>query len=835
MGLSRWSIRTRIFILVALPILTLIGLYAIAATITARNAFNVSMAQTLNQSIGPPTADLTAQVDAERRSAEQYLAAPVPANLAALSAQELQTERAQGDVQSAVSSANTRSNAGRPESQAITVMIRDFGNLSAFRLQVSSRTVTKAQVIDNYGKIIADADKVQTEAILQDPNVPLATQSLALVRAARSEEALFQEDALLTGDIAARAFPVADRQQFTELVGARRTIYGHVLQDLDPAYQAYYNADVSPQANSALAALENKVVTDVRPGPPPVTLGTWKAAVQTVSAGLSKAAAQTSAQLVARGRPIIAEAFVVLVLVAGIGLTAVILSIIASIWIARGLVRQLGDLRKSALQLANERLPDVVQRLRAGQDVQVSAEAPRLAESGDEIGQLTAAFNAVQETAIEAAVDEARLRRGVSDVFRNLARRSQSLLHRQLALLDSMERRATDPDELEALFRIDHLTTRMRRHSEGLIILSGESPGRGWRHPVRLVDVLRAAVSEVEEYTRIRVSLGTQAALIGPAVADVIHLIAELAENATIFSPPTAPVDIHGEHVGQGFVVQIEDRGLGMAEEKLDKINDDLRHPPQFDLSGSEQLGLFIAGQLARRHDIRITLRASAYGGITAIVLIPKTLIVDDAEAQELAAGDRPIRLAGRHAALNFGIAEPTAPAQLDESAADGELPLAPTAELPIAPADAPWDSPAEGPVVPVGQADSLFGARHRRSASNGSSFRYSGEVQLDDADGSEDSGPQHSASELTAMGLPVRVRQANLAPQLRDGLPPAAAGPVENEAVTRSPEAARSTMTALQRGWQRGRYVSGTTVPSFDLTQDQEHNGDGGEPRNDR
>jgi len=167
----------------------------------------------------------------------------------------------------------------------------------------------------------------------------------------------------------------------------------------------------------------------------------------------------------------------------------------------------------------------------------------------------------VQHAAVQAAVEQARLRRGVSDVFRNLARRNQSLLHRQLSLLDGMERRIADPDELADLYRLDHLTTRMRRHAEGLIILSGAPIGRSWRNPVRLVDVLRAAVGEVEDYTRVSVTTMTGAALVGPAVADVIHLVAELVENATIFSPPNTPVRVTGDVVGNGFAVEIEDRG----------------------------------------------------------------------------------------------------------------------------------------------------------------------------------------------------------------------------------------------------------------------------------
>ena len=510
-----------------------------------------------------------------------------------------------------------------------------------------------------YTGVIGAAGVVLNQLILQQTNVPLVTQGLALIGMGKSEEMLLQEDALLMGDTAARSFRTADRQQFTQLAGARRVLYAQTLPSLDPIYRGYYQKDVGPQASAALLALENAVINDPHPrGIPPVSPASWARTVGAVSAGLSQAGDQAANELTLRAQPVANATYRRLFLAGGLGLLAIIASIVMSIWIGRGLVRQLATLRQSALELAHHRLPSLVERLRAGEDVDVSAEAPQLDTSSDEIGQVREAFNAVQRTAVEAAVDEARLRRGISDVFRNLARRSQSLLHRQLALLDAMERRATEPGELEDLFRIDHLTTRMRRHSEGLIILSGESPGRGWRNPVPLADVLRAAVAEVEDYTRIRVTTGTRAALVGTAVADVIHLIAELAENATIFSPPNTPVQIHGDIVGRGFAIDIEDRGLGISEERLAEINHSLAHPPPFDLSGSDQLGLFIAGRLAMRHQIQISLRPSPYGGTTAIVLIPLVLIVDDDnhELEPGSAAERASRLPGRHAIIRQGV-----------------------------------------------------------------------------------------------------------------------------------------------------------------------------------
>jgi len=866
MGLRRRSIRLRIFLLVAIPIVSLMGLYAFAATITAFDAINLARSTTLKNTIGTPTGNLEAAVDAERLVAVVYLAAPVPSNLAGLQAQERKTEQAQAAFKAAAA-ATMNGSAGAREKQAINALLAQSAGLTSLRSQIASGSISRPQAIAAYANVTDAADTVLNDTILQETNVTVVTQSLALVRAGRSEEFLLEEDALINGDAIARTFSAADRQQFAELVGARRTIYAEALPDMQPVYRAFYLKDVSPQASAALEQMENAIIADARPGRvPPVSLPSWNLAAGAVSAGLSNASFQAATEITTRAQPVADATFLRLFLVGGLGLLAVILSIIISVWIGRGLVQQLAALRRSALDLATKRLPSVVQRLRAGQEVDVSAEAPPLESSGDEIGQVREAFNAVQRTAVEAAVDEAQLRRGISDVFRNLARRSQSLLHRQLALLDTMERRASDPDELENLFRIDHLTTRMRRHSEGLIILSGESPGRGWRHPVPFVDVLRAAVAEVEDYSRIRVSTGSRAALIGPAVADVIHMIAELAENATIFSPPTAPVRIHGDLVGRGYAIEIEDRGLGIPPEKLAEINNNLAHPPQFDLSGSERLGLFVAGQLALRHDIRITLQGSPFGGTTAIVLIPTALVVTEGSyTAEVSPppGDRAIRLSGRQAALARAVAEPaalapaaaltTAAEPLPVAAADPsarpivtdlpsrpiapDLPVRPAAaDLPVRPVPAdrpsrpaasdlpPGDAAPAAPAAPAAaaapaaQADSVFTPRRRQPTTvPGTVFTLGGGEPPAAADG-PGADSRVSTADLTAMGLPVRVRQASLAPQLRDTGPHGADGD-ESAPSAPSPEVARSTMTALQRGWERGRYVTGTVTPPPDET----------------
>ena len=653
MGLRLRSIRTRIFLLVLLPVLSLIALYGFATFLTARGALNLGQASTIKSATGEPIAGFLTQIDAERPLAVVYLSAPTGANLAVLQVQQNKTSLAATAMSNALNSPDTMNNATPAEKQAIATLLTQVKSLPGLRAQVHSQIISKSRALDAYNALVADGYSVLDQAILEQTDAALVTQGEAFVRMGRSEDLMLQESAVISGDLAARSFPAADRQQFTQLVGARRALFAQTLPDLQPSYRAYYVRDISPQASTALAALENQLMSDTRASsPPPVQPQAWEAAVGGVATGLSKAATQASNQLTARASANSRNTYLELFLAGGLGLLAVILSIIVSIVIGRGLIRELADLRQSALELANKRLPDVVNRLAAGQDVDVTAEAPELPATSDEIGQVRQAFAAVQQTAVEAAVGQARLRQGISDIFRNLARRSQSLLHRQLALLDAMERRAREPEELEDLFRIDHLTTRMRRHAESLIILSGDAPARAWRRPVPFVDVLRAAVAEVEDYTRIKVTANTRAAISGPSVADVIHMIAELAENAVVFSPPNTPVLISGDVVGRGFAVEIEDRGLGLSDERRAQLNDLLENPPAFDLSGSDQLGLFVASQLAKKHNIRISLRGSPYGGTTAIVLIPNTLVVSEESYQQDGTDTGTgVQLTGRHAA----------------------------------------------------------------------------------------------------------------------------------------------------------------------------------------
>jgi signal transduction histidine kinase len=840
MGLHRRSIRLRIFVLILIPLLSLIGLYVFAASITVGDAVDRARASALKNDTGLPAGAFEGQADAERRVAVIYLAAPSAQSLAALDAQEAKTDQALSAMRAALTSNATMGSASADEKRSIAALLKGAAGLSAIRAAITSHTMSRAQAMTAYTNLIEQCETLFKTVVERETNASLVIQGLALIRMGESENILLQEDTLLESDMAARSFPAADRRTFAELVGARRALLADTLPDLNANDRYFYAKNVNPQLSAALQSQEDAVIADTHiNGPPPVSPATWGTDVAAVSAGFSRAGTQAANDVTRRAQPIARGIYLRLILAGGLGLLAVIASIILSIWIGRGLVRELAELRKSALTLAGERLPRVVARLRAGEDVDVSAEAPPLQGSTDEIGQVSLAFNTVQRTAIEATVDQARLRRGISDVFRNLARRSQSLLHRQLSLLDTMERRTGDPDELADLYRLDHLTTRMRRHAEGLIILSGAAPGRSWRNPVRLVDVLRAAVAEVEDYTRVNVSTMTQAALAGPAVADVIHMIAELVENATVFSPPNTPVRLTGDVVGKGFAVEVEDRGLGMSEEKLADVNQRLATPPEFDLSDSDQLGLFVAGRLAARHGIKISLRANPYGGTTAIVLIPRELVVSEeaynTDTSALMAGESAVQPTGRHAARSEDIIAAAMPTGSHPYADTGEITgTRPVGAIPAGsgltdhgltnggPASlglAGWGdtqdllAQAGTPAAPPAPGSSI----QEPATADGETAPATGQVtswfhRSDNGVWPQTSAPAPPtdsplvAAGLTDLGLPRRVRQANLAPQLRDTGPHAVVPMGDDSSGDRTPEQARAVMSAIQRGWERGR-----------------------------
>ena len=249
-------------------------------------------------------------------------------------------------------------------------------------------------------------------------------------------------------------------------------------------------------------------------------------------------------------------------------------------------------------------------------------------------GRVAASQRGAYEQAMAAEAAEAALRNGFRQILASLGRRNQSLLHRQLRIIDTLEQQASSPGALAELFTLDHLTTRMRRHAESLTVLSGAAPGRSWSGPVPIIDVMRAAAAEVEDYTRVTVISDAEEAVAAVAVTDMIHLLAELIENATLFSPSSTRVEIRAERVANGFAVEVTDRGLGIPADQLHELNAQLAEPLDVGLADADRLGLFVAGRLAARHGVHVSLAPSPYLGIKAVVVLPEAIVVSETADQ---------------------------------------------------------------------------------------------------------------------------------------------------------------------------------------------------------
>ncbi|MFJ8004598.1 sensor histidine kinase [Streptomyces fagopyri] len=682
------SIRRKIVALLLVPLLSLTGIWTFATVITGREANQLFNVSDVVEKIGYPTEDAVGVLQQERRQTLVYLADPRASDaLTALRHSRTVTDRAVAKVRANAKSDGMTGEMGAGTAERVTVMLDAFDGIDSLRRTVEEGTVNRAQALDLYNRLVDPCYTLVSNLHLVD-NVEMDKQGRALVNIDIARELLSREDALLGSALVAGRVSGDEIRDISDLVAQRTLLYDVSLPLLphteSERYESYWkNADTAP-----LRVAEQAVVTSPAGSPHGVTAKSWDRAAGHVLDELGDLDDTAGDRYHDRVRPV-ATGVIVKAAIAGVlGLVALLVSLVMSVRIGRGLIRDLGRLRLEAHEASGVRLPSVMRRLSAGEKVDVETEAPRLEYDRNEIGEVGQALNTLQRAAVEAAVKQSELRDGVSEVFVNLARRSQVLLHKQLTLLDTMERRTEDTDELADLFRLDHLTTRMRRHAEGLVILSGAAPSRQWRKPVQLMDIVRAAVAEVEDYERIEVRRLPRVAVTGPAVADITHLVAELLENATVFSPPHTAVQVIGARVANGFTLEIHDRGLGMAAEALLDANLRLAETPEFELSDTDRLGLFVVSRLAQRQNVRVSLQPSPYGGTTAIVFLPDALLTDDVpdtngigfrldralpskegkvEAdRKTALSEVPVRLPGLPASILDGPVELEAPVGLD-------------------------------------------------------------------------------------------------------------------------------------------------------------------------
>lgn len=809
------TVRAKIVCLLMVPVISLLALWGYATVSTAQDVARLRQLQRVDTGIRTPVETAISSLQAERVAAVRYATKPDTIRGDALTKQGERTDRAVAKLR--IDDGSTVADGiGLPQGVAdrLETFVAAANGLPALRKGVLDRRTGWDTAYGQYTKTIAQAFGVGG-ALTGMQDTAAGSHARVLLEFSRAGEMLAREDAVLGGARLDGSLAGQRLRLFTGAVDTRRTLAETADGDLRGPERAAWHSIEEGSAYDDVRTAEDKVLV-TQPGPKALgaaPASTWDDAYAEVHDKLDAVVGNAHRDAADQADPLTHGVLTPAGAAVLLGLVAVAASLVVSVRIGRGLVVELVGLRNGALEIARRKLPNAMRRLRAGEELDINAEAPPGPAAEDETGQVAEALGTVHRAALHAAVERAELASGISGVFVNLARRSQVLVHRQLSLLDSMERRAEDPNELSDLFRLDHLTTRMRRHAESLIILSGAAPGRAWRMPVSLTNVVRAAVSEVEDYARVEVRQLPGASVLGTAVADLTHLLAELVENAAQFSPPHTKVRVNGEPVGNGYALEIEDRGLGMGAEMLSEANRRIEQSEALDLFDSDQLGLFVVSRLAARHHIKVHLRTSPYGGTTAVVLLPTALLHSGtAESPQAAtvergrfAGEEHARVEGgpeRRVSGNSVHAPASRPALA--AAVEASPPPGVTTLRPHRTRDP--DSPESGPYG-EGQLD-VAGADARASGTWATHSQAADHTQVSDVQGpdADGLGEQRADAQAASDELPRRVRQASLAPQLRERRPTEAAATaahgVEDE---RSPEQVRARMTAYRDGWARG------------------------------
>jgi len=656
-SIRSWRVRNRLFLLVCFPLVIAIGVAATRVSTLYQDRTHYANVKFQANTVA--TVETLVLALQNERQAAAYCVAAADGGTCSASGTNTATyysdfEYAVKNTQSTLANLTASAQAVAKGSSYATALraatveaIGRTNDLASIEKVVTGSSAPYTVTYNAYSAVIDDVLQVVTNAASGASDVSLTQDQEALTAITQMVEAE-SEAAVITGQVIHAQAPLGP----TIIQQAQAT----TLQDSLAAYQSEeqgfqsvaapslvqsFNATVSgpevagasagntaalsvlqssTSGNNTYAANATNLAASVADDDLATTLGNLRA-VQ----------AATIAQMQNDAQTLLDSADNDLYLNIGVIIVALLLSFVGTILVARSLTGPLSLLRAAALDIASTRLPEMVRRLRDADAATADANSrvePIPITSSDEIGEVARSFDEVHQQAVRLASEQAMLRANVNSMFVNLSRRSQSLVQRQLRLIDELENSEQDPDQLANLFKLDHLATRMRRNGENLLVLAGEEPGRKWSQAVRLLDVLRAGASEVEQYERVQLQGLPDTNVVGRVVNDLVHLVAELLENATSFSAPETRVTVTANTLNTGGVMlEIEDSGIGMTPEELDDANERLANPPVIDVAISRRMGLYVVGRLATRHGIQVRLRRSAGGGITALVLVPSSLL----------------------------------------------------------------------------------------------------------------------------------------------------------------------------------------------------------------
>nr|WP_231648528.1 nitrate- and nitrite sensing domain-containing protein [Saccharothrix sp. NRRL B-16348] len=649
--LRNWRLRSKLAVVLLVPALSTLTLAGLRLNTQLDDVELFGQVQRELQ-LSAQVAAVSDALQLERDAAVAFVAAGRVENSPEFTARSSKVDTEVGRLRD-VAASTTGVNDGVRE--AFQKSLQSLDGLNALRNTVSTTKYPDISVHSAYGQVLAALAQVHraTVSSLSDETItPLAganfalysakeqlTQqnSILLSTAKRGEFAPGQANALRAAqsrlDAALADFAVTASQENRQLLSD--TVTGTPVD----ARNSLVQLALVQQAEAGEVSISDGDV---------MAVGEQTAALlREVSQNLERQADQASIDLTEAAR---ASAWRDAALVA----VALVIAFALMAFVARSMLTPLRVLRRTALDVARNRLPDAIKRIRTHRDPARAAEealVPVPINTTEEVGQVARAFDAVQREAVRLAVEQVALRANVNDMFINLSRRSQALVERQITVIDRLEQDEQDPDQLASLFELDHLATQMRRNSENLLVLSGTTVNRRVTRPVPISEVLGAAVSEVEKYARIQIAPAPELKVQGRVVNDLAHLIAELLDNATAFSKPTTKVTVRAIETRRGEVsIRIHDRGVGMQEQDVVEANTKLADPPEVDVSVAREMGLYVVGQLAKRHNIRVTLSNNddIEGGVTAQVVLPMDLLHRGPEP--LAARPAPAALPQRQA-----------------------------------------------------------------------------------------------------------------------------------------------------------------------------------------
>ncbi|QBI55133.1 sensor histidine kinase [Streptomonospora litoralis] len=640
-----WRVRPRLIALIVIPTAVALVLGGLRISESVVNTVSYDRIEGA-AALGEAVVDLATELGRERVMAAAYIADDPnfeersQDSLETLQEQIQESRQAEQRVQSLIDGL------GDPGSQLTATRLQSMqdslGNLDRVRDEVQNTRLTVLPMVTKYTQILDSLSGFNQTIAEGTSDTELRSSVRALTGVAKAREQLSYEGALMLHSLIRGSMSEGIRSEIEDsratFENERANFRNSATTDQRQMYEeTFVGAEVSQMATTRLRVItrarEDQQISGLTSGDTPqeyqeaagVVLDRMSQIESNLATSVRSQAATLSAGALSRA---VAESILVLiVLVAVFTLTSVVV---------RSLVRPLRSLREGALRIAEDDLPGAIARMQESSSASGEIDVkPIEVSSRDEIGEVARSFDEVHRVALTLASDEAALRSNVNAMFVNLSRRSQTLVERQLRLIDGLEQGEQDSERLSDLFQLDHLATRMRRNNENLLVLSGQDNTRKWAQPVPLVDVLRGAISEVEEYERINVRAPSHISVLGRPVNDVIHLVAELVENATSFSSNDSQVAVTAQVLDDGGVrVEVTDSGIGMPPEEIRTVNERLAQPPVIDVGVSRRMGLFVVSRLAARHGIRVRLDQAHNGGVTATAAFPPDLLITPVEPQ---------------------------------------------------------------------------------------------------------------------------------------------------------------------------------------------------------